>query len=62
MKKVLSILAVTGIIIPCLLICNESETIIPNILGLIYLISVIIISKTRRGRVWWEKKYRTINQ
>jgi hypothetical protein len=62
MKKVLSILAVTGIIIPCLLICNESETILPNIIGLIYLIVVVALSNTRRGKVWWERTYRTINQ
>jgi hypothetical protein len=45
-----SVLAIC-IVLPCLLIVNESDTFVPNIIGAIYTLLLLLIAKTDKGRV-----------
>lgn len=49
MKDVLYMIAFAVILSPCLLILNESDTFVPNFIGLAYLILLVLVSKTRLG-------------
>lgn len=49
MKDMLYVIASMVVILPCLLIFNESDTFVPNVIGFIWCFILIIISKTKVG-------------
>ena len=48
-KAILINIAALTILSPCILIISESETIIPNLIGVAYLLSLFLLSKTKLG-------------
>lgn len=55
MKRLLEIILLTVIVAPCILIVNESDTILPNIIGIVYICLLILFSKTRIGNKFFQK-------
>lgn len=55
MKRLLEIILLTIIIAPCILIVNESDTFLPNILGMVYICLLILFGKTRTGYKFFQK-------
>ena len=48
------------LLLPCLLVFNESYTIIPNLVGLAYMLLLVILSKTKVGKAF-SKRIERIN-
>lgn len=58
MKKIVAIIKATVLIIPCLLVFNESETFVPNIIGIAYIGCLFLHSRTAAGTKMWKNLYR----
>ena len=43
------------LLFPCLLVFNESYTIIPNLVGLVYMLLLVILSKNKKGKAFSER-------
>lgn len=50
MKDVFSFVLMWLLLAPCMLIVNESETIWPNIVGIVYIGIVFLFAKTKVGK------------
>lgn len=51
MKKIKGIantIALTAILLPCVLILNESDSFVPNYIGTAYLVALFILAKTTK--------------
>lgn len=53
-----TIIIATLICLPCLAAFSESETFVPNILGLAYMFLLTVLCKTERGKKFLRKLYR----
>lgn len=49
-KEFLTSFVVVVVLLPCILIVNESDTFVPNIIGLAYIILLMLFSKTSCGQ------------
>lgn len=49
MKDVFSFVLMCLLLAPCMLVVNESETIWPNIVGIVYIGIVFLFAKTKLG-------------
>ena len=49
-KELLTSFLVVVVLLPCILIVNESDTFVPNIIGLAYIILLMLFSKTSLGQ------------
>lgn len=58
MKKIIAIVKGTLLIMPCILVVNESDTIIPNIIGLAYIGCLYLHSRTAAGTKMWRELYK----
>ena len=58
MKTILTALI---LFLPCFLVLNESESFVPNIIGLIYMFLLYMASKTRTGKLFLRKLERVTN-
>lgn len=52
----------TLLLIPCLAAFNESNSFVPNIIGLSYMAAIIFGSRTRKGRLFLKKLERETNR
>lgn len=50
MKDVFSFVLMCLLLAPCIFVVNESETIWPNIVGIVYIGIVFLFSKTKVGK------------
>lgn len=50
-----TILIATIVLLPCLAVLNQTESIVPNILGYIYCAGLFMYSKTRAGKYYSKK-------
>lgn len=55
MKKIIAIIKATALLIPALLVINESEHLWVNLIGLAYIGVMLVYSKTRRGQQMWRE-------
>ena len=53
-----TIIITTLICLPCLAAFSESETFVPNILGLAHMFGLYFASKTNKGKKFLRKLYR----
>lgn len=53
-----TIIIATILLLPCLAVFNESETFVPNILGMFYMFALYFASKTNKGKKFVRKLYR----
>lgn len=58
MKKIIAIIIATVLIMPCILVVNESDTIVPNLIGLAYIGCLYLHSRTAAGTKMWKKLYK----
>lgn len=49
------------LIFPCLLVFNESYTIIPNLIGLSYIVMLVILSNTEKGKEFVKRIDKLLN-
>lgn len=49
-KELLTFVMVIVVLLPCILVVNESDTFVPNIIGLAYIISLMLIARTDFGQ------------
>jgi hypothetical protein len=54
-KELLTFVMVIVVLLPCILVVNESDTFTPNIIGLAYVISLMLIAKTDFGKKMIDK-------
>lgn len=52
-----SILIATTVLLPCLAVLNESESVLPNLLGLVYILILFALSRTKGGKKFCERLY-----
>lgn len=50
-----SILIATIVLLPCLAVLNQNDSIIPNILGFVYCAGLYLYTRTRAGRYYSKK-------
>lgn len=55
-----SVILLTIILLPCLAAFNESDTFVPNILGIAYMFLLAYLSRTKRGKKFCRKVYRDL--
>ena len=60
MKQILILAAAIVIFTPCLAVFNESDSFIPNIIGFIYIGFLVMCFRTKYGRRYLTRLYRTI--
>lgn len=60
MKHLMILTAAIVIFAPCLAVFNESDSFIPNIIGFIYIGFLIMCFRTKYGRRYLTRLYRTI--
>lgn len=60
MKQIMIFTAAIVIFAPCLAVFNESDSFIPNIIGFIYIGFLIMCFRTKYGRRYLTRLYRTI--
>ena len=58
MKKIAAIIKATVLILPCILVVNESETFVPNLIGIAYIGCLYLYSRTAAGAKMWRKLYK----
>lgn len=58
MKKIVAIVKATVLIMPCILVVNESDTFIPNLIGIAYIGCLFLHSRTAAGTKMWKKLYK----
>lgn len=58
MKKIVAIVKATLLIMPCLLVFNESETLVSNLIGIAYIGCLFLHSRTAAGTKMWKNLYR----
>lgn len=54
------IILLTVILMPCLLAFSESNSVLPNIIGLAYMFLLAYLSSTMRGKKFCRKVYRNL--
>lgn len=47
----------TILLLPCLAVLNESESILPNVLGLAYILILFALSRTNAGKKFCNRLY-----
>ena len=52
-----TIIITTLICLPCLAVLNESESVLPNVLGLAYILILFALSRTNAGKKFCERLY-----
>ena len=60
MKQILIFTAAIVVFAPCLAVLNESDSFIPNIIGFIYIAFLVMCFRTKYGRRYLTRLYRTI--
>ena len=60
MKQIMIFTAAVVIFAPCLAVLNESDSFVPNIIGLIYIAFLVMCFRTKYGRRYLARLYRTI--
>ena len=60
MKQIMIFTAAIVIFAPCLAVLNESDSFVPNIIGLIYIAFLAMCFRTKYGRRYLTRLYRTI--
>lgn len=50
-----SIIIATIVLLPCLAVLNQTDSIMPNILGIIYCFGLLMYTRTRAGRYYSKK-------
>ena len=60
MKQIMIFTAAIVIFAPCLAVFNESDSFIPNIIGFIYIAFITMCFRTKYGRRYLTRLYRTI--
>lgn len=50
-----SILIATIVLLPCLAVLNQTESIMPNVLGFVYSAGLFMYTRTRAGRYYSKK-------
>lgn len=53
-----TILTSTILFLPCFLMLNESETIMPNLIGVAYVVSLYLVGQTKPGKLFLKKLYK----
>lgn len=59
MKDLLNVMAVTILLIPCLVIFSEGGSLLCNMAGIAYLIALVLLSKTKVGKRFVRNAYRS---
>ena len=57
-----SVILLTVILMPCLLAFSESNSVLPNIIGLAYMFLLAYLSSTKKGKKFCRKVYRDLVQ
>lgn len=52
-----TIIITTLICLPCLAVLNESESVLPNLFGLAYILILFALSRTNAGKKFCERLY-----
>lgn len=52
-----TIIIATLICLPCLAVLNESESVLPNLFGLVYVLILFALSRTNAGKKFCERLY-----
>lgn len=60
MKTLLKIISLAIVVAPCLLVCNDSDTFVPNLIGISYTIFLAYLSITPMGVFVYKWYYRFI--
>ena len=60
MKQIMIFAAAVVIFAPCLAVLNESDSFVPNIIGLIYIAFLVMYFRTKYGRRYLTRLYRMI--
>lgn len=60
MKQIMIFTAAIVIFAPCLAVLNESDSFVPNIIGFIYIAFLVMCFRTKYGRRYLTRLYRTI--
>ena len=60
MKQIMIFTAAVVIFAPCLAVLNESDSFVPNIIGLIYIAFLVMCFRTKYGRRYLTRLYRII--
>lgn len=47
----------TILLLPCLAVLNESESILPNLFGLVYILILFALSRTNAGKKFCNRLY-----
>ena len=50
-----NVFLLTVILMPCLLAFNGSENVIPNVIGVVYMLFLVLVYKTKQGKAFFEK-------
>lgn len=50
-----NVILLTLILLPCLMAFNGSENIIPNVIGVVYMLFLVLVYKTKQGKNFFEK-------
>lgn len=50
-----NVILLTVILMPCLLAFNGSENVVPNIIGVIYMLLLVSVYKTKNGRKFFDR-------
>lgn len=57
-----TLIITTLILLPCILLVNESETVIPNIIGLCYVCLLYLSSRTKFGKLFISKLEKEVDR
>ena len=60
MKQIMIFTAAIVIFAPCLAVLNESDSFVPNIIGFTYIAFLAMCFRTKYGRKYLTRLYRTI--
>lgn len=57
-----SIILLIVVLMPCLLAFSESDSVLPNIIGLVYMFILGLLSSTERGKRFCKKLYKNLTR
>lgn len=52
-----TLIITTLICLPCLAVLNENESVLPNLFGLVYILILFALSRTKVGKKFCERLY-----
>lgn len=50
-----NVFLLTVILMPCLLAFNGSDNVLPNVIGVLYMLVLALIYRTNKGKIFFEK-------